>query len=153
MKIRDEMFDIKRLREIDSNGLERWQPIFKAMFPLTHPDIATVFAEWQIALPRLNRESYTKEQFIGELIGPQPALHVVHVGKSRRVFHYLDCMAEFVGLFLDSISLQSFSLEHEDPSRILDGLRSLGLESRANTNYPNALKRALALSDVCLQRA
>jgi hypothetical protein len=76
MKIRGDMFDIKRLCEVDPHGLELWQPVFKAKFPLTHVDIAAVFAEWQIALPRLDRESYTKEQLIGELIGPQPALHV-----------------------------------------------------------------------------
>jgi hypothetical protein len=36
---------------------------------------------------------------------------------------------------------------------ILNGLRSLGLQSRVNTNYPAALKRALGLSAPCSQRA
>ena len=152
-KIRDDTLDVKRLREVGRTDLELWEPVFKARFPLTRADVAIAFAEWQIALPRLDRESYTSDQFLKELIGPQSALVVAHVTKSRRGFEYLGCIAEFVRLSVDSIPLESFSLEHEEPGRILNGLRRLGLQSRANTNYPTALKRELGLSDACLQRA
>ena len=34
VKIRDELVDIKLLRETDENGLERWEPVLKRPFPL-----------------------------------------------------------------------------------------------------------------------
>jgi hypothetical protein len=152
-KIRDDTFDVKRLCKVDRNGLELWQPVFKARFPLTRADVAIAFAEWQITLPRLDHDRYTSDQFLGELIGPQSALVVAHVTKSRRSFDYRGCIAELVRVSVDAISLESFALEHEEPDRILNGLRSLGLQSRANTNYPVGLKRALGLSDTGLRRA
>lgn len=152
-KIRDDTFDVKRLRKVDRNGLELWEPVLKARFPLTRADVATAFAEWRIARPRLDRDRYTSDQFLGEVIAAQSALVAAHVTKSRRGFDYLGCIAELVRLSVDAIALESFALEHEEPDRILKGLSSLGLQSRANTNYPAGLKRALGLSDTCLQPA
>ena len=45
----------------------------------------------------------------------------------------------------DGVPLESFCVEHEDPSLVLGVIRSLGLDSHQNINYPQALKRALAL--------
>ena len=41
VKIRDELVDIKLLRETDANGLERWEPVLKRPFPLSAADFAT----------------------------------------------------------------------------------------------------------------
>ena len=38
VKVRDELMDIKALREVDGEGLERWEPIRKARFPLSADD-------------------------------------------------------------------------------------------------------------------
>ena len=45
VKVRDGLMDIKVLRETDARGLQRWEPILKASFPLDavralHPDHA-----------------------------------------------------------------------------------------------------------------
>lgn len=42
--------------------------------------------------------------------------------------------------------MESFSLENEDPTHIIDALRELALDSRANTNYQAGLKAALGLA-------
>ena len=34
VKVRDDLMDIKVLREVDADGLERWEPVMKAAFPL-----------------------------------------------------------------------------------------------------------------------
>ena len=39
VKIRAELIDIKVLREIDRHGLERWEPVLKATFPLSVADV------------------------------------------------------------------------------------------------------------------
>lgn len=144
-KIRDGVLDIKRLRQIDADGLELWEPVFKARFPLSRSDLAAASAVWPLPLETLTRKTYTIEQFTEELISLRADLHVVRVHKSRRVFTFSGCLAELVRLAVGSRMLESFSLEHEDPKRILAALLTLGLDAHANTNYSVGLRRVLGL--------
>ena len=43
VKIRDGVLDVKRLLQTDTAGLELWEPVLKARFPLGRKDIAAVF--------------------------------------------------------------------------------------------------------------
>lgn len=146
-KVRDDVFDVKRLLRVDGSGLELWEPVLKMKFPLNRGDVARAFAEWSLPLPRLDRENYSIADFIGDLISPRRDIRAAHVEKSRRGFNFEGCIAEFVQLTVDGLRLESFSLEHEDAARIVDALRRLGLDSVANTNYPLGLKRALGCED------
>ena len=119
--------------------------MLKAKFPLRQNDVATAFVEWQLSLPRLARKTYTIDQFTNELIAAQPHLRVAPVTKSRRRITFAGCTAEFVRLSVNSLYLESFSLEHEQTGPILEALSDLGLVTLSNTNYPLALKRALGL--------
>ncbi len=142
-KIRDGVLDIKRLRQIDANGLELWEPVFKARFPLSRSDLIAASAVWALPLETLPRKTYTIEQFIEEVISLRADLHVVRVHKLRRAFTFAGCIAELVCLAVESRTLESFSLEHEDPTRVLAALLTLGLDGHANTNYSLGLSRAL----------
>lgn len=144
-KIRDGILDIKRLRQIDVDGLELWEPVFKTRFPLSRSDLAAACAAWALPLETLPRETYTIEQFIEEVVPLRADLHVVRVHKSRRSFTFAGCIAEVVLLAVESRTLESFSLEHEDPTRIRAALLTLGLDGHANTNYSLGLRRALGL--------
>jgi len=144
-KIRDGVLDIKRLRQIDADGLELWEPVFKARFPLSRSDLAAASAVWPLPLETPPRETYTIEQFIEEVISLRADLHVVRVNKSRRTFEFAGCITELVRLVVESRTLESFSLEHEDPKRILAALLTLGFDSHANTNYSLGLRCALGL--------
>ena len=53
VKIRDELLDIKVLREVDQRGLERWEPTLKAAFPLDASALAMVFEALRQPLPEL----------------------------------------------------------------------------------------------------
>ena len=55
VKIRAELMDIKALREVDRDGLEQWEPVLKAGFPLTAADVTAVFAALGLPLPTLVR--------------------------------------------------------------------------------------------------
>jgi len=145
VKVRDGILDIKQLRQIDANGLELWEPVFKASFPLSRSDLAAASAAWPLPLQTLPRETYTIEQFIEGAISLRTDLRVVRVHKSRRTFTFAGCIAELVRLAVESRTLESFSLEHEDPTRILAALLTLGLDGHANTNYSLGLSRALGL--------
>ena len=145
VKIRDGVLDIKRLRQIDADGLELWEPVFKARFPLGRSDLAAASAVWPLPLETLPGETCTVERFIEEVISLRADLHVARVHKSRRAFTFAGCIAELVQLTVDSRTLESFSLEHEDPKRILAALLTLGLDGHANTNYSLGLRRVLGL--------
>ena len=144
-KIRDGILDIKLLRQTDSDGLELWEPVFKATFPVSLSDITTASAVWERPSKALFRASYTIQQFIAEVIPLYSDLHIVRVHKSRRGFVFAGCIAELARLTVDSRTIESFSLEHEDPKIVVAALRKLGLDGRGNTNYSLGLKRVLGL--------
>jgi len=146
-KIRDGVLDIKRLRQIDADGLELWEPVLKARFPLSKSDLAGASAVWSRPLETMPCETCTIDQFIEGLNSLRADLHVVRVHKSRRAFTFSGCIAELVRLDVESRTLESFSLEHEDPKRILAALLALGLDGHANTNYSLGLRRFLGLRD------
>ncbi|HUJ97428.1 MAG TPA: hypothetical protein VLV85_04230 [Stellaceae bacterium] len=145
VKIRDGVLDVKRLLQTDTAGLELWEPVLKARFPLGRKDIAAVFGP---CLPpaALTRDTYTLEQLVDDIVAPQPAFRIVGLHKSRRAFGFAGCRAELAQITTGSVSVESFSLEHEDPQRLLAALQTLGLDSHANTNYILGLKRALGLA-------
>ena len=53
VKIRDELMDIKVLRETDSAGLQRWEPILKVPFPLDVEAARVVFRGLRRPLPEV----------------------------------------------------------------------------------------------------
>ena len=79
VKIRAGLMDIKLLREVGRNGLERWEPVLKAEFPLSGEHVAAVFAALREPMPPLDRERYTLEQFLTELVEPAPGVREVPV--------------------------------------------------------------------------
>ena len=48
VKVRDELMDIKALREVDDEGLERWEPTIKARFPLSADDARATMAALRV---------------------------------------------------------------------------------------------------------
>ena len=70
VKVRDELMDIKVLREVDANGLEQWTPVMKAEFPVSAADVGRVFEALRQPVPALDRAEYTLDQFLDELIAP-----------------------------------------------------------------------------------
>src|SRR5689334_15442495 len=61
VKVRAGVLDIKVLREVDSVGLQRWEPVVKESFPLSSSDIDLAFASLRQPPPDLGRDVYTLE--------------------------------------------------------------------------------------------
>src|SRR5262245_13107569 len=74
VKIRDALMDIKVLREVSPDGLERWEPVMKQGFPLAAADMQKVFAALNLPAPPLERDTYTLDQFLAELVVPSGVL-------------------------------------------------------------------------------
>src|SRR5215831_1494384 len=94
VKVRDDLMDIKVLREVDAAGLERWEPVMKKAFPLPAADAAKVFASLHLAAPKLARAAYTLDQFVGELVTPSRVLRSVRVHKRRVRYSLGGCSSE-----------------------------------------------------------
>jgi exopolyphosphatase/guanosine-5'-triphosphate,3'-diphosphate pyrophosphatase len=139
VKVRAELIDIKVLREVDRRGLERWEPVFKAGFPLHASDVAVVFDALRRRVPTLSRSAYSLAQFLEELIEPIGTIRVVPIHK-RRVRYTIDgCMAELSDIEVGGRRVRTLALEAEDPAAVVAGVATLGLGDRLNTSVPRGM--------------
>ena len=101
VKIRDALMDIKVLRETDADGLERWEPVMKAGFPLSAADVGKVFEALRLQAPALTRDAYTLEAFLDELVAPSFVLRAVRVHKRRVRYVVGGCTSEVSDVVVD----------------------------------------------------
>ena len=98
-KIRDGVLDIKRLRQIDANGLELWEPVFKARFPLSRSDLRRLCGLGAAARNPASRNLHDRAiHRRGDHCG---RTFTLRVHKSRRTFTFAGCIAELVRLAVE----------------------------------------------------
>jgi exopolyphosphatase / guanosine-5'-triphosphate,3'-diphosphate pyrophosphatase len=141
VKVRDDVLDIKVLREIDSVGLQRWEPLVKAPFPLTAADVAVAFELLREPAPELEREEYTVEQLVAELVEPTPTIRALPVHKRRVRYTVHSCMAELSEFEVDGTTTGTIAVETEDRASLWVAVRALGLSERVNTSVPEGLRQ------------
>ena len=139
VKVRHDLVDVKLLREVDAAGLERWEPVMKAGFPLPAAEVVRVFDALGVDPPVLTRDAYTLEQFLAGLVEPSDAVRVARVHKRRVRSTLANCMAELTDLEADGRGARTIAVESEDASAVIAALRRLGLDGQANTSYPRGL--------------
>jgi exopolyphosphatase / guanosine-5'-triphosphate,3'-diphosphate pyrophosphatase len=139
VKVRYDLMDIKLLREVDADGLERWEPVLKAGFPLPAAEVSKVFDALGVLPPPLTRDAYTLDEFLHELVEPSGAVRAVRVHKRRRRYRLANCMAEIADLEVDGRDVRTVAIESEDPAAVRAAVRSLGLDGQVNTSYPRGL--------------
>ena len=139
VKVRYDLMDIKVLREVDGDGLERWEPVLKAGFPLPAAEVVRVFDALGVQAPPLTQDAYTLDQFLAELVEPSDSVRVVRVHKRRQRHMLANCMAEVTDLDVDGRVARTMAVESEDPSAVMAAVRRLGLDGQINTNYPRGL--------------
>ncbi len=91
VKLRDGLLDIKRLQQVDEDGLEQWVPTLKAPILLAPSD----FDEVTTALGVVR----------------------VDVHKTRHRSTIDGCMAELTDVRVGGSSIRSMAIESEDPAR------------------------------------
>jgi exopolyphosphatase / guanosine-5'-triphosphate,3'-diphosphate pyrophosphatase len=139
VKIRAELIDIKVLREVDRHGLERWEPVLKASFPLAVADVTAAFAALHQPVPSLPRTAYTLTEFVGELVEPSGTILVVSVHKRRVRYTIDDCMGELTDIEVGGRHTRTLALEAEDPAALMAAVTALGMVDRVNTSVPRGL--------------
>jgi exopolyphosphatase / guanosine-5'-triphosphate,3'-diphosphate pyrophosphatase len=139
VKVRDGLIDIKILREVDGDGLERWEPVMKTGFPLAAADASRVFDALDVVPPPLTRGAYTFEQFLADLVEPSGAVRVVRIHKRRLRYRLGGCMAEIADVEVDGRGVRTIAIESEDASAVMAAVRGVGLDGYSNTSYPRGL--------------
>ena len=138
-KVRDDLLDIKLLREVDADGLERWEPVMKASFPLPAAEVSKVFDAIGVDPPPLTRDAYTLDQLLAELVEPGGAPRPVRVHKRRVRYTLGGCMAELSDVEAEGRATRTIAVESEDASAVIAAVRSIGLDGSVNTSYPLGL--------------
>jgi exopolyphosphatase/guanosine-5'-triphosphate,3'-diphosphate pyrophosphatase len=143
VKVRDDLMDIKVLKEVNADGLEQWTPVMKATFPLSAPDVVKVFEAWRLPAPSLTRDAYTLDQFVSELVESGGDLRAVSVHKRRVRYVVGGCTSEVSELVADGRSTRTIAIESEDAAAVVAAVRSVGLADYVNTSYPRGLAALL----------
>jgi len=143
VKVRDDLMDVKVLREVDANGLQRWEPVMKQGFPLPAADAAKVFELSSLTAPKLTRDAYTLAQFVDELAVSGGALRPVKVHKRRVRYTVGGCTSEVSDVRADGMLNRTIAIEAEGAAAVVSAVASVGLGGYLNTNYLHGLRSLL----------
>jgi exopolyphosphatase / guanosine-5'-triphosphate,3'-diphosphate pyrophosphatase len=143
VKVRFDLMDIKILREVDDDGLERWEPVLKAGFPMSADDVARVADALHIAVPTPARETYTLAQFMDEVAGPSGVVRAVDVHKHRVRYTINGCSSEVSDVTAAGLTTRTIAIESTDAAAVVEGIKMVGLDGYTNTNYPRGVAALL----------
>lgn len=146
IKIREETMDIKTLEQ-EQDGLEQWNPFLVGEFPMKAEVIkSVVFPALGTHSPVFDREEYTLQEFLDELISVDPDITVAYVCKRRHAFTVGKCITEIAEIKVNGAAIKTICIEAEDPKKVLKAKKKLEIdENFENVNYPLALKRVMGL--------
>ena len=148
VKVRDGTLDVKRLEQVDADGLEQWRPVMKSRFPLAAADASSVLSMLGIAGATPTRETYTLDEFLAEVAEANEILQAVEVHKHRQRYSVGGCMAEVTDVQAGSSSTRTIAIESEDPSLVVATRRELGFTTERNVSVPRGLKRLVGFEEV-----
>jgi exopolyphosphatase/guanosine-5'-triphosphate,3'-diphosphate pyrophosphatase len=148
VKVRDGLLDVKQLEHVNGDGLEQWRPVLKAAFPLPAGEVASVLAVLGVDGPALERDAYTLDELLDEVVRPSDSLRAVSVHKHREHHTPGGCMAEVTELRAGSGSTRTIAVESEDPAIVIATVRELGLGSRPNVCLARGLKTLVGFDAV-----
>ena len=144
VKIRNGLMDIKTLEQCH-DGLEQWNPFLVGQFPLKSSTIKQiVFPALGIVSPGFDKNEYNLEEFVEQIIKPDPDLAFVETLKHRFGFEFEGCINEYAQVVVNGALIETLAIESEEPEMVKELVLRLGLSSEeANTNYPKALKKII----------
>jgi len=102
-----------------------------------------VFASLNLAAPPLDRNAYTLDQFLDELVAPSGVLHPVNVHKRRVRYTIGGCTSEVTEITAGGKTTRSIAIESENASGVIAAVASVGLACYLNTSYPRGLRALL----------
>ncbi len=139
-KVRANKMDIKSLLQVNEDWLEQWKPIKKVDFPLPKEELLELYRIFRITPPALEDKEYTIDEFI-EMARKDDRLMVFSVEKVRDLYDVDGCIVEYATVKVDGREVTTVAAELEDPAKVKETVKKLGLWGKENINYVKALKR------------
>jgi len=145
IKIRKKHLDIKKL--VVLNGIfEQWKPYNIGEFPLKTDIIRReIFPALGVETPAFDKDKYTLEQFMKELIIEDPDIIVALTDKKRFGYQFNNCICEYAEIKINGALLYTVAVESESQQQVEESIAILGLNNFENINYPKQIKRVLGL--------
>jgi exopolyphosphatase/guanosine-5'-triphosphate,3'-diphosphate pyrophosphatase len=137
-KIRDDLMDIKLLRETQ-HGLQRWEPVMKAPFPLSVEDARRAFETLETPVPDLRRDHYTVDEFSADVAGAAGPLRRVDVHKRRVRYTVNGCTSEVSVITANGIPSRTIAIESTDQAAVIEAVAQMGLSGYLNIDYTQGL--------------
>jgi exopolyphosphatase / guanosine-5'-triphosphate,3'-diphosphate pyrophosphatase len=138
VKVRDNLLDVKELRQVDGDGLEQWTPVLKAEFPVPADQVTAVLERLGVAT-ELTRGAYSLDELL-EAVAAVPDVQAVRVHKRRNRYTIGGCTSELTDLHTDVGDTRTVAVESEDAEAVTATVGELGLADRPNTSFPRGLK-------------
>ena len=142
-KVRGDRLDVKVLIA-SRDGFEQWEPQLKASFPISasvlRNDFFRILGEFA---PNLDRDEYSYEQFIHDIVVRHDELEAVEVVKQRRISTVRGCITEFAYVSIAGSDTQTAAVESTDIEALQEARQLTGLDAYENINYPAAIKRTI----------
>lgn len=104
-----------------------------------------VFPAFGTEMPELERNVYTLDQYLEEIIKPHKDLVAVNVLKRRFAFTVNNTIAETATLFINGAEIQTVCIESTELDDLEKAKEMLGLEEYENINYLMAIKRIIGM--------
>lgn len=147
-KIRDDLMDIKSLKQINEDKLEQWYPTMKETFPMDKAKIEELFRDYfKAPVPEFKHQLYTYEEYLNELVAPCEDLCIVDVEKERNIFVINDAVVEIADAKFNGVPMRTICVEHADPANVMRTVEQLGLKGVENINYLRAMKMAVGMEE------
>ena len=145
-KIRNGKMDIiTYIKTVD--GLEQWNPLMKGEFPISKETLKKdVFPAFQIEIPKLQKDTYTLEEFL-QMIVDHPDLQAVKVHKHRFGYMVNNTICEFANVLINGAKVVSINSESTEIEDIKKTLSDVGLKGLENINYLQVIKRVIGMID------
>jgi hypothetical protein len=141
-KIRSGLIDIKLLRRTE-RGLELWEPVLKAKFPLDGPTIATkIYPRLELEPSKIDSGRFSPTAFLDQ-IARDSRIEIVPVSKRRSQFQVEGCTAEFASIRIGGRPVDTVAVESTDPEALLPLLVRLGISNSPNQSYIREIKRII----------
>lgn len=150
IKIREQKLDIKKLID-QREGLEQWDPVAKAQFPLNVEFLAEqLFPALQVEIPDLSLNRYDLKQWL-RLVQVHPDLMKVRVKKQRFGFMVNNTICEYANVLVNGAKVVTVSSESTEIGDVKKTISDLGLIGAENINYLKAIKRITGMEEGLLE--
>ena len=139
-KVRANKMDIKSLQQVNEDWLEQWKPIKKVDFPLPKDEMIELYRIFRLTPPELKDKNYTIDEFL-DMARNDNRLMVFSVEKVRDLYDVNGCIVEYATVKVNGKKVKTAAAELEDPKKVKETVKKMGLWGKENINYVKALKR------------